>query len=111
MPEQELNGSQVRAGFQQMSGEAVPQGVRVNFGAEAGPRGRFAAGVPHHFRADRTLCRVPAVAGEQPRFWLPPETAPVSPEFIQELGAQHDLAIFASLSDFDVDDHMLPNDI
>ncbi len=44
--EQYLNGAQVRAGFEQVSRETVPQGVRVNAFGDAGALGRYAAGMP-----------------------------------------------------------------
>src|SRR6266852_2783927 len=40
MAEQQLNGAQIRAGFQQMSGEAVPESMRMYMLLEPGAAGR-----------------------------------------------------------------------
>src|ERR1700689_3979245 len=44
MPQQNLDGAQVRTRFQEMGGEAVPQSVRMNLPADAGALGRLFAG-------------------------------------------------------------------
>jgi len=41
MPQQNLNSTQIRAGFEQVGCEAMPYGVRVNSFVEAGPLGRL----------------------------------------------------------------------
>src|SRR5215467_12479828 len=45
--EQKLYGAQIDAGFQQVSGEAVAQRVRMNGLIDAGSSGRLLDGVPH----------------------------------------------------------------
>ena len=45
------------------------------------------------------------------RFRLAPETAPIEPQLIQQLWAQHDLAILTSLSTVDVNHHPLAVDV
>src|SRR5688572_893036 len=92
MPEQDLDGSQVRAGFEQMSGEAVPQNMRMNLIAEARTCGGLPAGVPHYFATDGSLAGVPAVTGKQPCFWPSPQTTPVLAQRVQQFRAQHDIA-------------------
>jgi hypothetical protein len=74
--EQELNGAQVGAGFQQMSGVGMSKQVGVYALVDAGPLGGELAGVPDHLWGDR-LIRAPVVNGawKQPGFRLHP--APV----------------------------------
>jgi hypothetical protein len=64
MAKQDLNGSQVCSGLQQMRSEAVPQSVRMNVSAEPGTFGCFPACLLHHFGGDWPLARMPAVTGE-----------------------------------------------
>src|SRR3954447_20519729 len=64
MAKQDLNGSQVCSGLQQMRSEAVAQSVRMNVSAEPGTFGGFPACLPHHFGGDWPLARMPAVTGE-----------------------------------------------
>ena len=77
MSQQNLDGPQIRAIFKQMSGETMPQGVRVDFLADAGALCRFSAGRLDDLGGDRMIGGVPAVAGEQPHGGFTPETAPV----------------------------------
>src|SRR5215204_3791265 len=94
-----------------MSGEAVPQGMRMNIIAESSACGGFPAGLPHYFAADWTLARMPAITGKQPRFWLSPETTPVLAQGVKQFRAQHDIAILASLATSNVNHHSLAVDI
>src|SRR4051812_33446308 len=107
MAEQDLDGSQVCSGLQQMSREAVPQSVRMNVSAEPGTFGGFPARLPHHFAADWPLARMPAVAGEQPGLRPSPEATPILTKCIQQDRAQHHIAIFTALSTPDMNDHSL----
>ena len=67
-------------------------------------------------RARPPWCRsvvagVPAVAGKQPGAGLAPEAAPVLAQCFEQFGAEHDVAIFASLAALDVDHHALAIDV
>ena len=62
MAEQELNGADVGARFQQVGREAVSQGVRVNLLFDAGALSSLAAGIPDDFRSDRIISSVPPAA-------------------------------------------------
>ena len=54
MTEQHLNGAQVGAGFQQMGGETVSQGVRVDATVlKSGAFGGVLTGVPENLGGDR----------------------------------------------------------
>ena len=73
MPQQHLYGAQVGTGFQEMSGEAVPQGMRMDVLVfEPGALRGALAGCPKNLGGDRTTRRVPSVAGKQPVCWLTP---------------------------------------
>jgi hypothetical protein len=73
--EQDLYSPQVRTGFKQMSGEAVTQGVRMDFLPNTGNIGRFSACLPDHLGENRMIGGVPAVAGKQPHSRFPAQTA------------------------------------
>src|SRR5215472_16391659 len=74
MPHQQLDGAQVRAGLEQMGGEAVPERVRTHPLLDTGACGRGLADVPHGLVRDRSLdCAY--FAREQIDAWLLP--APV----------------------------------
>ena len=60
---------------------------------------------------DGITCRVPAVAGKQPLLRLAPETSPVDAKFLQQLRAEHDIAVLAALALSDMDHHPLAVDV
>jgi len=73
MAEQDLDGAQVGAGFEQMRSEAVTERVRMDAPViEAGAFGGNLAGTPENLGGDWVTCRVPAVAGEEPLPGLAP---------------------------------------
>ena len=100
MAEQYLNGAQVCAGLKQMSGEAVPQGMRMQRFLNIGALGGLAAGVPDDFFVNGIVGRMPLAAGggEQASLWFTTETTIVLPQCGQQVRAEHDIAIFASLA-------------
>ena len=57
--EQQLDGAQVGAGFEQMCGEAVAKGVRMERLVDAGAFGGFPTGVPDDLVADGVIGGVP----------------------------------------------------
>jgi hypothetical protein len=54
---------------------------------------------------------MPTVSGKQPLARLATESTPVRAQCIEQLGAEHDIAIFASLATLDVNDHPLAVDV
>ena len=62
--EQQLDGAQVGAGFEQMGGEAVSKRVRMQRLVDAGALGGFPAGVPDDLVADGSVGRVMRAARE-----------------------------------------------
>src|ERR1700678_3157924 len=112
MAEQHLDGAQVGAGFKKMRGEAMTQSVRMD--APMLKTRTFSsdlAGSPEDLGGDGITCRVPAVAGEQPLLRLAPETSPVDARFLQQLRAEHDIAVLAALALSDMDHHPLAVDV
>src|SRR6202167_2143921 len=112
MAEQDLNGAQVGAGFKKMCGEAMTQSVRVDAPIlKARTFSSDLAGSPEDLGGDGITCRVPAVAGKQPLLRLAPETSPVDAKFLQQLRAEHDIAVLAALALSDMDHHPLAVDV
>src|SRR5262249_13435196 len=77
MPQQNLDGPQIRAVFEQVRGETVPQGVGMDFFADTSALSRLSAGKPDDLGGNRMIGGVPSVPGEEPDGGLTPETAPV----------------------------------
>src|ERR1700751_2185057 len=99
MSQQHLDGAQVGTGLQQMRGEAMTQGMRMDVPVlKACAFGGLLAGSPEHLGGDRTTRRMPSVAGEQPVCRLASESAPIDAPPIQQSRAQHHVAVLASLA-------------
>jgi hypothetical protein len=62
--EQDLDGAKVGASLEQVSGEAVPQGVRMDTFLKAGPQGSMMAGVPDGFGIDGLISAMILLARE-----------------------------------------------
>ena len=111
MTEQQLDRAQIGSGFEQMSGKAVPQSVRMDLISQSGSCSSPPASLPDDFAGNGPFPGVPTVARKQPEFRSLPESSNVAPQFIQEFRAEHDIAVFAALSALDVDVHSLAIDI
>lgn len=83
MPEQELNGAQIGASFEQMSRKAVTQGMRMDGLLEASAPSCFSAGVARCSGVDRVVGSMPATAGKEPITGFPEESAPMLAQFVQ----------------------------
>src|ERR1039458_3508162 len=66
MAEQQLDGAQVGAGFEQMCGEAMSKSVGMQRLVDPGAFGGLPAGVPDDLVSDRSVGRVMRAAWEQP---------------------------------------------
>src|ERR1017187_10495027 len=88
-----------------MSGEAVPQSVRMNLISQTGAGSSLAASSPDHLTCNGFVTSVPAVAGKQPDVRFPPQSAHITPKLLQEFRTEHDIAVFAALSSFDMNHH------
>ena len=103
MARQDLDGPQIGAVFEHVSGETMAKGVRMDFLADTGTLGRFSAGIPDDFRGNRMIGRMPAVAGEQPDGWFAAQAPEVFPQGLEQIPAEHDISILAALASLDVD--------
>ena len=77
MTQQDLNGAQICACFEQMSSEAVAQDVWVYFLFDACSLRRLLAGIARCFRIDRLTTTVPAIAWKQPYAGFSRQATPV----------------------------------
>src|ERR1700722_7997431 len=92
-----------------MSGEAVPQRVRMHVFLDACSLGGLPASVPDYFGGDRCNTGMPAVARKQPGTWF--ESAPVLTQLLEQFGTEHHIAVFASLATPDMNHHTLAIDV
>ena len=91
--EQSLKGGQIHPGFEQVSGEAVPQGVDAALRADAGGVPRGAVDALHRLGIDR---RRPGGIGEQPA--PRPAHSPVSPQGVEQARRQQRVAILSAFA-------------
>src|ERR1700693_4697676 len=78
---------------------------------KAGAFGGLLTGDPENLGGDRMTRRMPSVAGKQPVGGLALQPAPVDAQCIEQLRAEHDIAVLAALTSSDTYDHPLPVDI
>src|SRR5262249_61935678 len=88
--EQQLNGPQIRARFQQMSCEAVTQRVRGNRFGESGSHGRSVTDPSDPIARDGISRPI-----SDKEIWVRFVGLPVFPEQLEQFGREHDKAIFA----------------
>ena len=93
MPEQALNGVDVDAGFQQMGGETVAQGVDTAVPPQAGTIACRAIDALRCLRINRPGVRG---VGEQPNGGV--VIAPILAQAGQQGGREHGVAILAALA-------------
>src|SRR5215469_5513486 len=92
-----------------MRSKTVAKSVGVHALLEAGALGGFMTRMPNGFRIDRSILAI--VAGKQPGAGFAMVETPVGAECREELGTEHDIAIFAALAAADVHHHPLPVDV
>jgi len=81
---------------------------------DLGKFGRIASmrkGLRKRMVLDRLPGCVPAVAGKQPLLGLAPEAAPIGAKFLEQLRAEHDIAVLTALALADMDNHPLAVDV
>ena len=98
---------QVGAGFEQVSGEAVPKHVGIHLLLNAGTAGGILASVARSFGIHGLIAAVPSIAGKQPGIGSFPQTSPVRAQFFEQNWAEHHVAILATLATLDVKNHAL----
>src|SRR5689334_3702337 len=111
MAEQQLDGAQVRAGFEQMGGETVSQSVRMQRLVDSGALSGLPTGMPDHLVANRIIGGVPAAARKQPDGGFANQAPIMGAEFIAQMRAEDDVAIPAALAVLDVHHHACGVDI
>jgi hypothetical protein len=98
---------QVGAGFQQVRSEAVAQHVGMYLLLNAGTAGGILTSVTRGFGIHGLIATVPAIPGKQPDAGFFAQPPPVGAEFFEQDGAQHHVAILATLAALDVENHAL----
>lgn len=82
MTEQKLDRSQIGSRFEQMSGETMPQSVRMDLISQPCSCRGFSAGCPNHFAGDGSFAGVPAITRKQPQFRWAAKPAQVALQFL-----------------------------
>ena len=67
-----------------------------------GAFGGLLTGSPEYLGGDRITCGLPSVAGKQPVGGLAPQPVPLDAQCIEQLGAEHDIAVLASFAAADM---------
>src|ERR1035438_6540042 len=95
-----------------MSGETVPQGMRVHSFPDSGSGGSVFDGVEDGLAAHRHVAGMgTAATGEQVGLWLGIRRTPVSAQFFEQPRAEHDIAILIALTLLDVNQHAWTVDV
>src|ERR1700720_1158916 len=94
-----------------MSGEAMAQGVGMDGTMKARALRGFLGGVVYRFCVVWVIRSMPTVAGKEPVAGFSPQPTPVLAQLFKQLGAEHDVALFAALSSADMKPHALAVDI
>src|ERR1700674_1060099 len=111
MPQQHLDGTQIRARFQQMRGEAVAQRVRMHTIRKASPPRSSSASLVDHLGSDGLIAGMTTLARKHPYARFSSQPVPMLPEFVEQLGAEEHIAVFAAFTALDVDHHALTVDV
>ena len=89
----------------------MTQRVGMDLFLDARSLGGFLAGVPDGLGIDRLITAVVGVAWKQPAAGFSVQAVPVCTQFIEQLGAEHDIAISAPFAALDVNHHALAVDV
>src|SRR6267378_1987942 len=111
MPQQHLDGTQIRARFEQMRGKAVSQRVRMHTVAKASPSRCSFTGEVDRLGSDGVIAGVITITRKQPHARFSSQPLPVLPEFVQQPCAEQYIAVFAAFTALDVDHHALAVDV
>ena len=102
---------QVSAGFQQVSGEAVTEHMRIHLLLNTGTAGSELAGMTRGLGLNGPIAAVPAIAGKQPDAGFFLQTSPVRAEFVEQNGTKHHITVLATLAALDVNHHSSAIDV
>ena len=75
------------------------------------PLGGFPTGLPDRCCVDRLITAMILLAWKEPEAGFPRQPLPVSAQFVEQLGAEHHVAIFAPLAATDMNHHALTVDV
>ena len=106
MPEQHLDDAYVDVLLEQVSGEAVPQGIQRDALVDLRHLGGGVTGTIELARGHR-LRRI--AAGEQPA--PRPRHLPPGSQQVEQVWREHDVTVLAAFALLDVDDHALAVDV
>ena len=110
MPKQYLDGAQVGSGFEHMSGERVPQGVRRHARVDASPLGGFSHGAPDHLLGDGNVCP-PVVHHAWEQIRLRPHPTPVLAQGLKQGLTEKHIAVSSAFTLVDMDEHAAAVDV
>src|ERR1041385_3672333 len=104
MSQKYLDGAQVSASLQQVSREAMPQGVRGDMFLDARAPSGFLARFPGRFGRNRQIA---TASLDRPRkeIRLGLHPAPIDTQRLQQFLAQREIAVVSAFALTDVDDH------
>jgi hypothetical protein len=112
VPEQQLNGPQIRTGVEQMRCETVAQSVRVHSFPDSGAGGSVFDGEEDALAAQGHVAGVGGSAtGEQVSLRPGVRRTPVSAKFLEQPRAEHDVAILFAFTLLDVNQHACAVDV
>src|SRR5262249_32900438 len=94
-----------------MSGKAVTKRVGMDGLVKARALSGSLAGVARRFLVDWIIRRMPTVARKEPAAGFSWQPAPVLAQFFEQLGAEHDVAVFAAFPSADMNHHALAVDV
>src|SRR5262249_23261196 len=94
-----------------MSGKAVTKRVGMDGVVEARALSGSLTGVGRRFFGGRISRGMPTVAGKEPVGGCSWQPAPVLAQFFEQLGAEHDVAVFAAFPSADMNHHALAVDV
>jgi hypothetical protein len=101
---------QVGASLEQVRGEAMAEHVGIDTFFNPGTAGRLDTGVIGRLVIHGVISAVPGIAGKQPdRLFA--QTSPVSPQFLEQDRAEHDVAVLVTLAVLNVHDHASAIDV
>src|SRR5229473_7201200 len=85
MAQQHLDGTQIRARFEQMRGKAVSQRMRMHTIRKASPPRSSFASMVDHLGSDGLIAGMTTLARKQPHARFSSQPVPVLPEFVEQL--------------------------
>src|SRR5690349_24680634 len=94
-----------------MSRETMAQGVWMDGFFQSRTLRRLLTGVARCLGVDGVSSGMPTVAGEEPVAGFSPQPSPMAAQFLEQLGAEHHIAVFAPFAAPDVNHHALAVDV